>query len=201
MIVLKTSIVFFGLIVFLLLGSAYVVFRLIVRRDYRHRGHLTWRSSSLQLLVFGGIMGFPYLFNPSEWVWFWMLNRMVHPQLGILGMAIIILGFIVAFGTMAWFGIRRAFGLESQRMIYTGAYRITRNPQALGGYLLVVGVTVQWPSWFSIAWIVLYGLVTHWMIVTEEEHLQTIFGEEYKRYCEKTPRYLLSFGELRKSIN
>lgn len=195
MIVLKTPLVIFWLIVFLLLGFAYVVFRLIVRRDYRLLGRLTWLSSSFQLLVFAGIMGFPYLFNPPEWIWFWMLNRMINPELGILGMAIIISGFIVAFGTMAWFGIRRAFGLESLGMIYTGPYRVTRNPQVLGGYLLVVGVTVQWLSWFAIVWIVLYGLVTHWMIVTEEGHLYAIFGEEYKRYCERTPRYLLRFGE------
>jgi protein-S-isoprenylcysteine O-methyltransferase Ste14 len=107
-----------------------------------------------------------------------------------LGLVIIILGFLVAFGTMAWFGIRRAFGLEAKGLIITGPYRFTRNPQILGGYLLVIGVTVQWPSWFAIIWIVLYGVIGHWMVLTEEEHLRTILGEEYMRYCQKVPRYL-----------
>ncbi|MBF8295644.1 MAG: hypothetical protein HW389_2189 [Bacteroidetes bacterium] len=26
--------------------------------------------------------------------------------------------------------------------------------------------------------------------MTEEEHLRSIYGEEYERYCERVPRYL-----------
>ena len=92
---------------------------------------------------------------------------------------------------MAWFGLRRAFGLETQEFISTGLYRITRNPQILGGYLLVIGVAVQWPSWYAVVWIVLYGVIGHWMILSEEEHLQKVFGNEYTLYCEQVPRYLL----------
>ena len=50
--------------VFLLLAFAYVVFRVIVRREYRLHGRLTGWSSILQLLVFAGLMAFPYLVNP-----------------------------------------------------------------------------------------------------------------------------------------
>lgn len=198
MIALKTHPAVFLLIVFLLLGSAYVVFRLIVRRDYRLHGHLTWLSSSLQLLAFAGLMSLPYLFNPPEWIWFWKWKGSTTPQQYMLGMVIITLGFIVAFGTMTWFGIRRAFGFEAQGLIHTGPYRITRNPQILGGYLLVIGVSVQYPSWCSIVWIILFGLIGHWMILTEEEHLHVIFGEEYAYYCEQTPRYLFCFRKLQK---
>ena len=198
MIALKTNPVVFLVIVFLLPASAYLVFRRIVRRDYLLHGRLTGLSSSLQLLIFAGIMGFPYLFNPPEWPWFWILNRMPDIKRGILGMGIIVLGFIVAFGTMGWFGMRRAFGLEAKGLIHTGPYKITRNPQILGGYLLVIGVSVQWLSWFSLVWIVLYGLIGHWMIITEEEHLRAVLGEEYVRYCEQTPRYLLKFGSRRR---
>lgn len=28
------------------------------------------------------------------------------------------------------------------------------------------------------------------MIITEEEHLSRVFGEEYQRYCSQVPRYL-----------
>jgi protein-S-isoprenylcysteine O-methyltransferase Ste14 len=37
---------------------------------------------------------------------------------------------------------------------------------------------------------VLYGVISHWMVITEEEHLQASLGEEYVRYCQKVPRYL-----------
>ena len=182
----------------LLLISAYTVFRLIVRRDYLTGGHLGWLSSSLQLVIFAGIFSFPYIFNPPEWVLPWTLEGPTCLFLQISGLAIIILGFIIAFGTMAWFGLGRAFGLEQKGLIHTGPYRITRNPQILGGYLMVIGVTVQWPSWYSLGWIILYGIICHFMVITEEEHLSGRFGEEYVRYCDHTPRYLINIGRLSK---
>lgn len=199
MISLKTHLAVYLILALLLLITACVVFRRIVRRDYLHRGHLTWLSSFLQLLMFAGLMSFPYLFNPPEWPWFWRLEGPTGSQLRILGMALIVLGFVIAFGTMAWFGVRRAFGFEVKGLIHIGPYRITRNPQILGGYLLVTGTTVQWPSWYALGWIVLYGLIGHWMVITEEEHLRAKFGEEYERYCEQTPRYLLNIRKLRRA--
>jgi protein-S-isoprenylcysteine O-methyltransferase Ste14 len=198
MIALRTHLDIFLLVVFLLLGSAFVVFRQFVRRNYLHRGHLTGLSSLLQLLIFAGLMSFPCLFNPPEWAGFWLLAGPTSRQQQILGLVIILLGFLVAFGTMGWFGMRRAFGLEAKGLITTGPYRFTRNPQILGGYLMVIGVAVQWPSWFAIIWIVLYGVIGHWMIVTEEEHLRSLLGEEYVRYCQKAPRYLFWVANSKK---
>jgi protein-S-isoprenylcysteine O-methyltransferase Ste14 len=166
----------------------------IVRRDYQLHGRLTVWSSTLQLLAFAGLMAFPYLFNPPEWSWFWVLSGPTSLAQQIFGLVIILLGFLVAFGTMGWFGMRRALGVETKGLISTGPYRFTRNPQILGGYLLVIGVTVQWPSWFAIIWIGLYGVIGHWMIITEEEHLRVSFGEEYVRFCQKVPRYFLGLG-------
>jgi protein-S-isoprenylcysteine O-methyltransferase Ste14 len=191
--------VFFGG-VFLLLALAYMVFRVIVRREYRLRGRLTGWSSTLQLLVFAGLMAFPYLFNPPEWTLSWMMAGPTSRQQQILGLVIILLGFLVAFGTMGWFGMRRAFGIEAKGLISTGPYRFTRNPQILGGYLLVIGVTVQWPSWFAMVWIALYGLIGHWMVITEEEHLRTLFGEDYVRYVQKVPRYLFWNANPKKGL-
>jgi protein-S-isoprenylcysteine O-methyltransferase Ste14 len=191
---IETHLAVYLLLALLLLITAYIVFRLIVRKDYLRRGHLGWFSSSLQLVVFGCIFSFPYIFNPPEWALPWRLEGPTGLLLQLLGLAIIVLGFAIAFGTMAWFGLRRAFGLELKGLVHTGPYRITRNPQILGGYLLFIGVTVQWPSWYSLGWIILYGIIGHFMVITEEEHLSARFGEEYRRYCEHTPRYLFNIG-------
>jgi protein-S-isoprenylcysteine O-methyltransferase Ste14 len=109
----------------------------------------------------------------------------------IIGLVFILFGFLFAFGTMFWFGVRRAFGLESNRLIQSGPYRFSRNPQVLGGYLLVFGVALQWLSWHAIGWVVLYGAIVHMMIITEEEYLREKYGDEYIRYCGEVSRYLL----------
>ena len=178
----------------LLLAFAYAVFRVIVRREYRLHGHLTGWSSTLQLLAFAGLMAFPYLFNPPKWALPWLLAGPTSPQQQILGLVFILLGLLFGFGTMGWFGIRRAIGIEVKGLITTGPYRLTRNPQFLGFTVLVIGVAVQWPSWFAILWIGLFAVMSYWMIITEEEHLRAIFGEEYVSYCQKVPRYLFWVG-------
>ena len=175
----------------LLLLFAYVVFRIIVRRDYITRGRLGAFSSGLQLIVFLGFFCFPYLFNPPEWAWFWRTGSASSPGLHFAGLLLICIGFVVAFGTMAWFGIQRAFGVSVDGLKVEGPYTISRNPQILGGYLLVSGTALQWLSLYSLGWIGMYAIIAHWMILTEEEHLYRIFAEAYEAYCSEVPRYLL----------
>jgi protein-S-isoprenylcysteine O-methyltransferase Ste14 len=80
-----------------------------------------------------------------------------------------------------------------------GPYRISRNPQILSGYLLIIGTSLQRPSLYSLGWVLMYALITHWMIATEEEHLARIYGEEYEKYCLEVPRYL--FSSKKKKVN
>ena len=174
----------------ILLAAAYIVFRKIVRNDYLEKGNLTWFSSLLQLLVFVALMCFPYLYNPPEWPWFWKIDMASDTGYIIIGFITIILGMTIAFGTMIWFGLRRAFGILASGIIQSGPYRISRNPQIIGGYLLVIGAGIQWPSLYSFGWVILYGLIGHMMIITEEEYLGKWYGEEYIEYCDNVPRYL-----------
>jgi protein-S-isoprenylcysteine O-methyltransferase Ste14 len=174
-----------------LLVAAYSVFRKIVRKDYLEHGRLKWSSSLLQLLIFFGLMCFPYVYNPIEWQFFWEIDITSDPGYVLAGFTLIILGFAVAFGTMFWFGLGRAFGVKTSGIIQSGPYRYSRNPQILGGYLLVIGISMQWPSLYSFGWVILYGVVSHMMILTEEEYLSKQYREAYTQYCKEVPRYLL----------
>ena len=40
------------------------------------------------------------------------------------------------------------------------------------------------------AWVLMFALIGHWMIITEEEQLARAFGQEYESYCQEVPRYL-----------
>jgi len=184
--------IFYFLLAIVLLLFAYVVFRLIVRHDYTTRGRLSTLSSSLQLIVFIGFFSFPYQFNPPEWTWFWKVSTSSSQGLHLAGLVLIGIGFMGAFGTMAWFGIKRAFGIYIDGLKKAGPYQVSRNPQILGGYLLVIGASLQWPSLYMIGWTLMYAIIAHWMVITEEEHLLRIYGEEYEEYCSEVPRYLLA---------
>jgi protein-S-isoprenylcysteine O-methyltransferase Ste14 len=174
----------------LLLVGAFGAFRVFVRRDYQRKGRLTPGSAFLELLIWGLYMSFPYIYNPADWPGFWSLGTRDRSGLWAIGFVCITVGLILAFITMFWFGLRRAFGLEVSALVETGLYRVTRNPQIVGGSLLVIGSAVQWPSWYALGWVILYGAIAHLMVLTEEEHLLDQHGENYTRYCERVPRYL-----------
>jgi protein-S-isoprenylcysteine O-methyltransferase Ste14 len=55
---------------------------------------------------------------------------------------------------------------------------------------MVIGCAVLWPSWYALGWVVLYGVIGHVMVLTEEEHLRNVYGEEYTVYCKQIPRYV-----------
>jgi protein-S-isoprenylcysteine O-methyltransferase Ste14 len=141
-------------------------------------------------MVFMGFFSFPYLFNPPEWPWFWRFIGTESRAWQLGGFILICIGFLVTFGTMAWFGIGKAFGVNIDGLTSRGPYKISRNPQILGGYLLVIGTSLQWPSIYSFGWVLMYAAISHWMVITEEEHLSRTYGEEYEKYCSEVPRYL-----------
>ena len=115
---------------------------------------------------------------------FGVLRSMGATRRQVLGL------MLVAFGTMGWFGVRKALGLTPEGLTRRGPYSVSRNPQILGGYLLVIGTSLQWPSIYSLGWVLMYAIIGHWMVMTEEEHLRRVFGEAFERYCSKVPRYL-----------
>jgi protein-S-isoprenylcysteine O-methyltransferase Ste14 len=172
-----------------LISGALLVFRVLVRRDYGRNEHLSAFSSFLELLIWGLCFAFPYIYNPPDWPWFWKLDprRSIAPLLGLVCIA---LGMALAFGTMSWFGLRRVFGLQVDALIQTGPYRASRNPQILGGALMVIGSAIQSPSWYALGWILLYGAIAHMMVLTEEEHLLHVHGPHYESYRNRVPRYL-----------
>ena len=185
---MKTAIYFVAAV--LLVAAAFVVFRIIVRGEYRKKGRLTFFTSCLELLIWSLYMAFPYLYNPPQWVWFLSPEVPASLPLRAIGVACISFGLVAAFGTMFWFGLRRAFGLQADGLVQSGPYRWSRNPQMVGLGLIVIGVAVLWPSWYAAGWVVLAGILEQMMVMTEEEYLRAVYGEAYARYCAQVPRYI-----------
>jgi len=172
----------------LLLCFSYWVFNHLVARDYLTRGKLGWKAAAMQLLVFLGFFLFPYTYMPVEWTWDWLPNGTWNR---LAALVLVGLGMIVAFGTMIWFGMGRAFGFKVEGIVKTGPYRYSRNPQMLGGWIMVLGVFAYQPSLNNLGWVIIWGIIGHWMVRNEEIHLHRQFGIEYEEYCAETPRYIL----------
>jgi protein-S-isoprenylcysteine O-methyltransferase Ste14 len=176
--------------VILLFVGAHVIFRRVVRRGYEQNHRLTLLPSFLQLLIWGLFFAFPCIYNPINWAWSQSYTSQVVPIIGSVGWACVWIGLASMLGAIAWLGLPRSFGQKGEKLVSSGPYRVTRNPQVMGGALLIVGYIVLWPSWFALGWLVLFAFMSRMMILTEEEYLRRIHGEDYEKYCKQVPRYL-----------
>lgn len=192
----QAIVITYSISLLLMFAAVWVIFRRIVRRDYKENGRLTPLSFFYQLLIWGLFFAIPCIYNPIRWAWTQSEISHALPILGRTGWACVWIGVAVVVSAMFWLGLPRSFGQKRPGLETSGPYRVTRNPQIMGGALLVIGCVLLWPSLYMVGWLALFATMTHLMVLAEEEHLHRRNGEGYERYCKQVPRYL---GFTRKS--
>ena len=111
------------------------------------------------------------------------------------------IAFVVGIGMVI--GANRIFrrigtnarpSLPTLTLATTGMFTWTRNPMYVGGSLALLGIAVG----FALDWVLLLlvaslPLVHYGIILREERYLERKFGDEYRRYKTKVPRYWWRF--------
>jgi protein-S-isoprenylcysteine O-methyltransferase Ste14 len=163
---------------------AVLVFR-HVDREYRRHGRLGAASILLECIVFGlhGLAAFPMLDIG--------IDRLPEPGPRLTAAAVLIaaglLGTLLAMSRLGW---GASLGNRPEGLRTTGLYRRTRNPQLIAYTLAVAGAAVLHPGWPAPLWLAAYVVIAGLMVRAEEAHLHRLHGDEYARYCARTPRYL-----------
>jgi protein-S-isoprenylcysteine O-methyltransferase Ste14 len=102
-----------------------------------------------------------------------------------------VLFFLLAITSMrdSW----RAGIDESQKtlIVTTGVYKASRNPAFVGFDFLYIGTVLTMPNIVMLCAAVISIMIMHLQILEEEQYLPRAFGDEYLRYKEHTPRYIL----------
>lgn len=169
----------------ILLFTAFVLFRVIIRSDYLRNGQLTPFSTFLEWLIFSS-WGFFTYFDLS----YSQFSSRTNLYIQIIAWLLLVTGFSLMIIGMVKLGFKRSNGLEVNILKRTGFYRYTRNPQAIACLVAVIGYALLWPNMHTLGWVMLFAVIVHMMVITEEEHLLDIHGEEYRLYCKSTPRYI-----------
>jgi protein-S-isoprenylcysteine O-methyltransferase Ste14 len=79
---------------------------------------------------------------------------------------------------------------RERRLATTGLYARMRHPQYVAFVLILLGFLLQWPTILTLAMFpVLVGMYA-WLSRREESDMERMFGEEYRRYAARTPRFL-----------
>jgi len=72
-----------------------------------------------------------------------------------------------------------------------GLYRLSRHPQILMLFVLFMGICVALGSWLALLVLMISKLVQHLGILAEEEVCLERYGDSYRAYMKRVPRYFL----------
>ncbi len=144
--------------------------------------------------------GVDFLSHDAGHLWHTLLGWKGDPHtdpLHMLSFVFIGGGFILL--SAAWKVLYQA--QRSHQLVTTGPYARIRHPQYAAFIMIMFGFLLQWPTLLTL----LMFPVLVWMYVRlarrEEHEAAAEFGEEYRRYADKTPAFWPKFsGQVEKSV-
>ena len=77
------------------------------------------------------------------------------------------------------------------QLVTRGLYRVSRHPQILALFVIFVGMCLAIGSWVALLLLILSRLFQHPTILAEEEACFRHYGDFYRAYMRRTPRYFL----------
>ena len=102
-----------------------------------------------------------------------------------MGLAIYLLGSIIC--TIA---IANVAATPEGDPFMKGMYRYSRHPLSLGMILIFLGVGIASASWLFLLLSAKITVITHFMVVTEEHSCLNKFGDSYRKYMNRAPRWV-----------
>jgi protein-S-isoprenylcysteine O-methyltransferase Ste14 len=84
----------------------------------------------------------------------------------------------------------RAPWLPTKALVTDGLYAHTRNPMYVGFFCVLAALAFAFASDWCFVTLVVFALVNHvGVVMREERYLEGLFGEEYRAYKARVPRY------------
>ena len=119
----------------------------------------------------------------------WNSWAFASPLRFIVGVPLALLGGMLAGWGMSTVGWKNTSG-QRGGFVSSGPYRFTRNPQYVGDIVFFVGVGVIANSVFL--WIAHVLLILGFVVapLTEEPWLEEQYGDAYREYRRRVPRFL-----------
>ena len=112
----------------------------------------------------------------------------------IVGLTFVAIGFALAAFSVRSFrraGTTVVPGEPSTALVVTGPYHVTRNPIYIGLVLMYFGLAIILTSlWVLLLLIPVLAILQRGVVEPEEEYLERQFGEAYRKYQARVPRWL-----------
>ena len=80
---------------------------------------------------------------------------------------------------------------RTKHLMTDGPYRFSRNTMLVGIYVYDIGVMLWLMSWCALLVFAVEVVLLTIQVRSEEKRLETDFGDEYRTYKQRVPRYFL----------
>lgn len=142
----------------------------------------------------------PFLFGAALLVGFF-IHRALGMHIAVPRVVSIAAGGLLACAGIAlsavvtWLFLRARTPIsplsQPTALVLDGPYRFTRNPDYIGQTLMCAGIALilDWPAALAASFAAL-ALVHRFVVPREERFLERKFGEPYREYAHRVPRWL-----------
>ena len=104
---------------------------------------------------------------------------------GIILFALGLVGFIVALSNFK--------NMPPNQPATNGLYGVSRHPQVLMLFISSVGICIAIGSWLALLILATSKFFSHFRTLAEEEACLEQYGDSYRAYMKRVPRYFLFF--------
>jgi protein-S-isoprenylcysteine O-methyltransferase Ste14 len=164
--------------VYLVFGVQMLLFpRAVVARLYDRSG---WTRSQRRFNRLAKLVAFGFLY-----VLIGSPLKIGEPVLWV-GLAVVVLGLAIL--VIALIDYRNT---PLDEPVTGGLYRFSRNPQWVGLAIVYLGLSLAIGSWLAVVSLVVVSFLYHFRILAEEGACAAQYGQPYRSYLQRVPRYLL----------
>ena len=105
-----------------------------------------------------------------------------------VGLALFVSGMICEI-----IAVVQLFFRKPGQLMTKGFYRFSRNPLYVAWFIICIGIGTATASWVIIVFAVFSMIVNHFIVLAEESICLKKYGDAYREYMKRVPRYILFF--------